>query len=180
MGALASGAEAVLLFSATVDSAQEGVEIEIGAQITGTDQLDDVPANYNDVVTLTVETEAECEITIVVDDATPAVGADVVYTITVTNNGPAAAAGLVAHFHVIDGLTWKSDVHEGTAYDAVTGVWTIGTLAAEASVVLAITETVALGQEGLTKVATATIVEATRPDENATNDEDTVEITVES
>src|SRR5262249_52580803 len=72
------------------------------------------------------------------DNATPAAAANVVFTITVTNNGPNNATGVVVNDFLPAGLTWVSDDSAG-AYVPATGLWTVGALANAASATLNIT-----------------------------------------
>jgi uncharacterized repeat protein (TIGR01451 family) len=59
-------------------------------------------------------------------------------TVTVSNAGPTAASGLAVHVPLPGGLAYASHTGGGT-YDPVTGVWTVGTLAAAAALDLAVT-----------------------------------------
>ncbi len=80
-----------------------------------------------------------------VDDATPEVGTTVEFTITVTNaNGFSTATGVTVKDVLPVGLTYVSDNAAG-AFDSVTGIWSIGTLAPGASVTLKVNALVATG-----------------------------------
>ncbi|MEQ9285952.1 MAG: Ig-like domain-containing protein, partial [Cyclobacteriaceae bacterium] len=76
-----------------------------------------------------------------VDNDTPAVGDDVVFTITVTNNGPSIATGVSATDQLPSGYTYVSD-DGGGDYNSASGVWTIGSMADDEIVSLNITVTV--------------------------------------
>ncbi|NUO76880.1 MAG: tandem-95 repeat protein, partial [Lysobacter sp.] len=107
-----------------------------------------------------------------VDNATPTVGTNVVFTLTVTNNGPSASAGVSVADLLPNGYTYVSDNGAG-AYVSGTGVWTIGNLANGASASLQITATVnATG----TYLNTAT-VSATTSDPTTTNNTGTATTT---
>lgn len=71
-----------------------------------------------------------------VDKPTPNKNEDIVFTLTVTNNGDDPATNVSVTDNLPAGLTWQSD-DGGGAY--VGGVWTIGSLASGASAVLHIT-----------------------------------------
>ena len=73
-----------------------------------------------------------------VDVATPYQGQQVVYTITVTNNGPDPAASVNVIDFLPTGVTYVSD-DGGGAYVSGTGWWTVGALANGASATLNIT-----------------------------------------
>ena len=82
-----------------------------------------------EVVLLDSAQSADLGITKTVDNATPAAGGTVVFTLTVTNHGPNNATGVVVNDPLPDGLTYVSDDGAG-AYDPVdTGLWTVGALA---------------------------------------------------
>ena len=75
-----------------------------------------------------------------VNNATPAAGANVTFTLTVTNNGPNNATGVVVNDFLPTGLTYVSD-DGGGAYNSGTGLWTVGALANGASATLHIVAT---------------------------------------
>ena len=76
-----------------------------------------------------------------VDNATPYVGSDVLFTIILSNNGPSIATGIQVTDLLADGYTYVSDDASGD-YDPNTGVWNIGTLAIAGSTSINITATV--------------------------------------
>ncbi|MFK7888566.1 MAG: DUF11 domain-containing protein, partial [Gammaproteobacteria bacterium] len=84
---------------------------------------------------------ADLSLTKTVDNPTPSATDQVVYSVTLTNDGPDVGTGLEVTDQLPTGLTYVSD-DSGGDYDAGTGVWTVGTLAAGASTVLQITATV--------------------------------------
>ncbi len=75
------------------------------------------------------------------NNSTPNVGSTIVFTLTVTNNGPSAATGVAVNDLLPAGYTYVSDNGAG-AYVSGTGVWTIGSLANAASASLQVTATV--------------------------------------
>ena len=79
--------------------------------------------------------------TIAADNEAPEVGSNVIFTITGANNGNKPATEVQVTSLLPDGFTFVSDNGAGS-YDSVTGVWTIGNLAAGASNTLNITATV--------------------------------------
>ena len=107
------------------------------AQVTACDQgdLDSTPDNGpsgeddEDAVTLTVAPSADLSLVKTVDDATPFVLQPVRYTLTLANAGPDSALGVVVTDKLPAGLVFMADSGDGS-YDAVTGLWTVGALAA--------------------------------------------------
>ena len=94
------------------------------------------------IVDFTV-TDADLSITKTVSDATPNENDTISYTITVTNNGPDAATGVVVTDLLPGGVDLRRPTSPARAptYDG-TGVWTVGGLANGASATLVITVTV--------------------------------------
>ncbi|WP_162258698.1 DUF11 domain-containing protein, partial [Lysobacter sp. Root96] len=89
---------------------------------------DPTPANNTSTATTTPVASADLVMAKSVDNATPVVGTSVVFTLTVTNNGPSASAGVSVADLLPNGYTYVSDNGAG-AYVSGTGVWTIGSLA---------------------------------------------------
>ncbi|MFL6235742.1 MAG: S8 family serine peptidase, partial [Thermoanaerobaculia bacterium] len=94
-----------------------------------------------EVVLLDTAQQADLALTKSVDNAAPAVNTNVTFTLTVTNNGPNNATGVVVNDFLPTGLTYVSD-DGGGAYVPGTGLWTVGALANGASATLHITATV--------------------------------------
>jgi LPXTG-site transpeptidase (sortase) family protein len=114
---------------------------------------------------------ADLAITKTVDNPSPIFGEDVVFTITVTNNGPSDATGVVVDDLLPAGLDYVSD-NGGGAYDSNTGIWTIGNLNSGGSVSLEITATVT--QVG--SITNTASVSGNETDPNPNNNESSVEV----
>jgi uncharacterized repeat protein (TIGR01451 family) len=120
---------------------------------------------------------ADLSIVKTVDDATPQQGDAIVYTLTLNNIGPNAAAQLEVTDALPSGVTYVSDDGGGT-YDDATNLWTPAALASGANVVLKISATINNGTGGTTITNTATITDSNRIDPVSTNDSSSVDITV--
>ena len=146
IGTIDNGAIATLNISATVDAGAGALTQPITNTTTAAigDQPD--PDTTTDDLTedITVNYNANLVTTKSVDIATPLVGDTIVYTLTTTNNGPAPASNVSLTDALPAGVTYVSDDSAG-AYDSVTGVWTIGSLANGAIATLNITATVDAG-----------------------------------
>jgi len=119
-----------------------------------------------EVIPLDTAQRADLALTKSVDNAAPAVNTNVVFTLTVTNNGPNNATGVVVNDFLPDGLNYVSD-DGGGAYVPGTGLWTVGALANGASATLHITATVS-DTGAIDNVAS--IAASTPLDPNAAND----------
>ncbi|MFC6095439.1 hypothetical protein ACFPVY_02180 [Flavobacterium qiangtangense] len=84
---------------------------------------------------------ADISVTKIVNNMTPFGFDNVTFTLTVKNNGPDDAQSLLVADQLTSGYTYKGDNGSGS-YNATTGIWTIGTLANQASVTLTITAVV--------------------------------------
>ncbi len=89
----------------------------------------------------TASVYADISLSKTIDDGTPVVGETVTFTLTATNSGPAGADGVVVKDLLPGGYTYVSD-DGGGSYNDVTGVWTVGPVAASSSQQLNIVATV--------------------------------------
>ncbi len=100
----------------------------------------------------------------------PTLGQNVTFTVTVTNDGPDNATGVVVADALPSGITYVSDDGAG-AYDAATGLWTVGALANAGSATLHIVATIDTS-DPVSNLAQ--IVAATPLDPNPANNQSTV------
>lgn len=113
---------------------------------------------------------ADVGITKVASTLTPAVGANITFTLTAQNNGPDVAPAVQITDALPAGYTYVSD-NSGGAYASGTGVWTVGSLANGASDTIDVVATV----NGTGPYAnTATVTGVGVDDPNAANDTSTV------
>lgn len=110
-------------------------------------------------------------ITKTVDIAYPELNSNVVFTLKAENLGDGNAVGISVTDLLPSGFTYVSSIApSGTSYDPISGIWTIGDLASNASISLSITaKVVATG----TNINTATIT-GSQPDQVTTNDQSSV------
>jgi uncharacterized repeat protein (TIGR01451 family) len=135
------------------------------AAVTDADQVDPVQANNTASASLTPQ-QADLAVTKAVDNAQPNVGDQVTFTVTVTNNGPDAATGIVINEALPAGLTLVSASTSQGIYSSTIGVWTVGTIASGASATLELVARVS-GPQALTN--TAAVAAAAQFDPNAAN-----------
>ena len=140
VGTIVNRGNAVLNITATVNVAGDYTNV---AEITAADNTDNdsTPGNGDlteddmDSSTVTPNPVSDIELTNVVDNGSPLVGDNVVFTITVSNNGPSAATGIEVTDLLPNGYTYVSDDAAGD-YVSGTGIWTVGGINAGSSSVL--------------------------------------------
>lgn len=128
--------------------------------------------------TITVKNYVDLQVTKTSDVKKIKVGDTVVWTITVKNMGIINATGVRASDKLPDGLIYISHSSDKGEYDPNTGMWSIGELAVNETVVLNIT-TEALKAGSFTNTVSVT---SNEEDRNSSNDEAncTVEVTEDS
>lgn len=135
-----------LTFNATVNASGNYVN---PAQVTACDENDVDSTPNNDDGDQSEDDEDNASVTPsevvvdlwlvkTVDNAAPALGSNVVFTVTVTNDGPATATNVAVGDILPPELPYVSD-DGGGSYDYMSGVWTIGTLTLGNSATLHIT-----------------------------------------
>jgi choice-of-anchor A domain-containing protein/uncharacterized repeat protein (TIGR01451 family) len=80
------------------------------------------------LVSIPVVASADLSLTKTVSNSTPDVGGNVVYTVVVTNNGPATASGVTVSDQLPSGLSYVSSSATAGSYSNTTGIWTVGTI----------------------------------------------------
>ncbi len=127
---------ATLTITAHVDA---GGAIVNTASVSDTDVLDPDPDNDTD--TASIDQLVDLVVGKSVDEPSQDVGGEVVFTITVRNDGPNTATGVVIDDALPAGLDYVSHAGDGT-YASGSGAWSVGTLANGAAASLDITATV--------------------------------------
>ncbi|WP_428229029.1 gliding motility-associated C-terminal domain-containing protein [Flavobacterium sp.] len=154
IGSLASGTSATLTVTAKVNAT--GTYLNI-ATISGVEN-DPVTGNNSTSVVTTPTPTTDRSVIKTVNNATPAVGSNVVFTLVATNNGPSAGTGIVVTDLLPSGYAYVSaTAPNGTNYNPTTGLWTIGNLANGGSATINITATLnATGEYANTATITGT------------------------
>jgi len=96
------------------------------ATVSGT-EYDPDPTNNTDRVTETPQ-YADLAVDKVVSDARPNVGDTITYTVTLSNRGKDTATGVTLLDQLPAGLQFVAALPSQGAYDAGTGIWTVGTV----------------------------------------------------
>ena len=157
IGNLANGASATLTITATVNTTSVTVNT---ATKTAENEVDPVAGNNQASAAIT-PLDAAIGIAKTVDNATPLVGSNVQFTVTVTDHGPTQAGGIKVTDVLPPGLVYVSSSTASGAYDAGTGVWSLGLLANGAAASLTVMATV-VSSSALTN--TAAVTGAGQPD----------------
>jgi uncharacterized repeat protein (TIGR01451 family) len=179
---LASGASATLTIIATVNAGTAtGTVITNTASVDAT-ETDTNPANDSDSVDVTVvattATSIDLAVNKSVNDATLISGSNATYTITVTNNGPDNATGVVLTDVLPGNVNFVSSSTATGSYNDGTGAWTIGALANGASATLTLNVELNTGLSTGTVITNTATVDAVETDSNPANNSDTADITV--
>ena len=177
IGTLNNGATATLNITATVDVGTSGNTITNTITVVSADQTDSNTTPDDPSEDIVVGNDADLVTGKTVDNNAPNEGDTIIYTLTLTNNGPAQATNLSITDLLPAGITYVSDDGAG-AYVSGTGLWTIGTLNNGATATLNITATVDVGTSGTTITNTITVVSADQTDSNATADDPSEDIVV--
>ncbi|MFC4820680.1 DUF7507 domain-containing protein [Dokdonella ginsengisoli] len=170
IGALANSAQATLTMTAQVLSA--GALSNTATRSAG-DQFDPDTSNNAATASLNAQPSADLQVNKTASTATPNLGSNVTFTITVRNGGPNDATGVVVDDALPAGLNFVSATPSQGSYDPGTGVWTIGALSNGAEVTLTMVATVGMPGE-LTN--TAGIAASDQHDPNPANDSSGVTI----
>ncbi|WP_139142084.1 putative Ig domain-containing protein, partial [Alteromonas lipolytica] len=133
VGSLANGASATLtIIATTTDSSAVTNTPSVTADQTELDSSDNTDSAMVDAQAI------DLAISKAVDNASPNLGDNVTFTLTVSNTGPDAATNVVVTDQLPAGFTFVSS---NGSYNATTGLWTVGSLASGASTTLTIVAT---------------------------------------
>ncbi|MEO5558691.1 MAG: hypothetical protein ABIO49_02970, partial [Dokdonella sp.] len=168
IGALTNGATATLTITVNVDQAGS---ITNSVAITHEDQFDPVGANNTSGATINGQ-QADLAVSKTVDNATPNVGTNVVFTVSVHNNGPSAATNVAITDALPAGLTFVSATPSQGTYSSATGIWAVGALGVTGSGSSATLSIVATVTQAGAMVNTASVSASDQPDPNTTNNTD--------
>ena len=172
VGDLNVGTPATLTIVASVDAPGALVN---QAQKTQQNETDPNPTNDSASLSLNAAASANLKILKTQTQTRGSVGEAMTFNIVVVNQGPSPATGVTVSDVLPAGMTFVSAAPEGV-YDQATGIWTVGSLGASSSAVLALTVTIT--QPG-TLTNTASIASSDQPDPNPADNASSVTITAE-
>ncbi|MFV8357641.1 beta strand repeat-containing protein, partial [Flavobacterium sp. XS1P32] len=138
IGNLANGGSATLTITATVNATGSYANrADIAAN-----EADPTLGNNTSTSKPIPVPQSNVGITKTVNNATPSVGSDVIFTLTATNAGPSSATGVNVTDVLPAGYTFVSSTTATGTYTSGTGIWSIGSLANGGNATLIITATV--------------------------------------
>ncbi|WP_152286269.1 PKD domain-containing protein [Flavicella marina] len=153
MSALSVGEQETLILEVLVSDTADGMVLT--NTISNTQDQFDNNNTADDLDESILVASADLVTQKVVDNATPKVGDEINYTITVRNIGPDNATNVSLIDHLPVGVTYVSDDASG-AYDPVTGIWTLPVVNNGVTEALNIKATVDAGTGGTTITNTTT------------------------
>jgi uncharacterized repeat protein (TIGR01451 family)/fimbrial isopeptide formation D2 family protein len=179
VGSVASGGTTALTVLATVDAPASGVPAPATntATVSGR-EYDPDPSNNTDSVTETPQ-YADLAVDKVVSNARPNVGDVITYTVRLANLGVDRATGVTLLDALPAGLSFVAATASQGAYDASSGVWTIGDVDALAVNTLSIQARVLPPASGnpLPQTNTASVLTSDQYDPDPSNNTDSVDET---
>ncbi|MCL4298874.1 MAG: DUF11 domain-containing protein [Anaerolineae bacterium] len=168
VGKLLAGRAATLTLTATVEAGAAGQTITNTALVSASEQNDADSSNNSADAPITV-TNADLAVSKIVDNPGPKEGGPLLYTVTVTNNGPDDATGVVVGDTLPLSVTLAASSASQGDYDSATGRWQVGDLTASASATLTLSTTVQTGTIGQIITNTAAISASDQSDADLGN-----------
>ncbi|MEZ6091142.1 MAG: hypothetical protein R3C05_24590 [Pirellulaceae bacterium] len=169
VGSLTNGGSATLQLSGTLETPGPKTNT---AQIASSNQTDpDSTPNNNvstedDQASITISPQLiDLSLTKGVDNASPDVGSEVTFTLTVTNAGPSAATGVAVTDVLPGGLSFVRATPSQGNFSSAGGLWTVGDLTSSGSATLSLVARVTTAG---TKINTAQVTSAGQPDADST------------
>ena len=147
MPATGTDKTATFIFTVKVDSSAANNSAISNTANVSSPTVDDIQGNNSQTVITTVRTPADLSLVKTVSNPRPDVGDQIIFTITLKNDGPFAATGVAVKDLLPSGLAFESD-DSGGLYDSATGIWLAGTINAYGSISLHITASATAASTG--------------------------------
>lgn len=167
IGNLANGANTTLTITAKVNATGPYANT---ATIAGNEGDPDLTNNSSTVTPVPGTTQANLAVLKTVNNATPLVGSDVVFTIVASNMGLGNATGVRVTDLLPVGYTFVSSTVTSGTFSNTNGLWTVGNLASGTSATLTITAKV----NAVGPYANTASVTGNEPDPDLNNNTSTV------
>ncbi|MHA7131971.1 DUF7507 domain-containing protein [Algoriphagus namhaensis] len=133
-------------------------------------ETDSNPANNSQTITLQPVPVVDLEVSKVVNDNSPEVGEEVIFTVRIKNQGPSLASDVALLDQLPNGFDFvQAEASQGT-YNENTGIWEVGNLSSGLTATLTITATVLEPTPDREYENTAEIMAVNESDQNSSND----------
>ncbi|MEZ4832369.1 MAG: PKD domain-containing protein [Caldilineaceae bacterium] len=169
VGTMPNADTETLFLSLTVQPNTAGRTITDGTDGLQADQYDWNPANNLSALVPIVIDGADLNVTKDVSNDRPNVNETLIYTLTVTNNGPTDTTNVRVVDQLPASLTYVGNtVNAGGNYDNLTGLWTVPALAAQQTATLLLTTTVDAGltEQVITNTVTSAVSDVADGDQS--------------
>ncbi|WP_298505669.1 gliding motility-associated C-terminal domain-containing protein [uncultured Maribacter sp.] len=184
VGNLLNGETVTLNITASINTSGSYINV---AEVTGVAEQDPDSSPNNNVIAEDDQAEAvtyprvitDISVLNTVDNLNPSVGDQIVFTITVTNDGPSDATGVIIEDIIASGYNFENAVASLGSYTEGIGSWDVGTLSNGSTETLDITVTVLPNGE-YANIAELIALDTFDPDSspdnnlNSEDDQDTV------
>jgi len=174
---IANPGTAVLTLTATVDTGTALTSITNTASLSAADQVDPVSSNNTATASISVG-GVDLEISKSVNNPVPGEGDAITYTVTIVNNGPNDADGIVIKDMEPAGVSFGTVTVSQGSWNGGQSKWTAGTLVNGASATMTIAATVDAGTTGQTISNTARVTEVDQTDYALANNVSSIDIEV--
>jgi uncharacterized repeat protein (TIGR01451 family) len=176
VGTITNTNSATLQIVASINAPLPGVIFLNIATITDSDQDDPDISNNSDSESVTPQ-QSDLSLDKSVSNLTPNVGDQVVFNITVTNQGPNGATGVIVTDLLPGGYTYVSHSTVNGTYVPGTGIWNIGAIAYPGSATLSVTVSIDAPTGALYEYQNkATITDSDQYDPDLSDNEDYAEV----
>ncbi|MBN1887925.1 MAG: DUF11 domain-containing protein [Thermoflexales bacterium] len=179
LGTLPADTAGSLVLTATVELTTAAHVVFTNTAVISTSTFEFSTGNNESYAVNELAQGADLALSKDVDRAAPDEGEQIIYTLRVSNNGPAAASGVTISDVLPGGVSYTAD-DGGGSYNPASGAWQVGSLDLGASLSLHITASVETGTAGTVITNTATLLAATPADPVASNNQASASIVVPS
>jgi uncharacterized repeat protein (TIGR01451 family) len=177
VGSLAAGASATLSITGTVAAGSGGNVVTNVARVMQMDRPDLNPADNEATAVFRVQL-ADLSVTKATDRLAQEEGTPILFTITVTNQGPDTATGIRINDRLPTGFNFAGWYASQGTYSNATGVWHLGDLTNGGSATLEIEASAAAGSGGFYFTNVASVGYSSHEDPDAADNSDSVVVLV--
>ncbi len=178
---VADETSATITITATLDSALPAGSSVVNTASVSSDTDDPDPDDNSDSDTTTIDAESDLALVKTSSKTTAVAGEPHPWTLTVTNDGPSDATGVVITDTIPAGTTFNASLSDASCSAVATTVTcTIGTLADQASVSIAVFIDIPSDFADGRSITNTATVSADQPDPDPTNNDDDHDVPVDN